>query len=284
MSKLGLEQCEQDTLPISIIRQCEPVVQEHLLTIINTSLKSGHFLQTWKQVLVKSIIKNPKMGTPDKNYRPVSNLKYFSKILECMALQQIVDHCEHNNLLPRNQSAYQKGYSCETVLVKLADCILNGMECQEISAVVACDLSAAFDTVNILVLLSTFHNYYSITGDVLKWVESYLTDWSCSVMINGKKSPPKHLILSVPQGSGSGACFFIMYAATLFEIVEEVDLFGFADDHILTNTFKAGDRLSEMNSSINLENALINTKTWMDGVKLKMNLDKTEFIYFGFRT
>ena len=186
MSKLGLKQCEQDTLPISIILQCEPIVQEHLLIIINTSLKSGHFPQTWKQVLVKPIIKNPKMGTPDKNYRPISNLKYFSKILECAALQQIVDHCEHNNLLPRNQSAYQKGYSCETMLVKLADCILNGMECQEISAVVACDLSAAFDTINISVLLPTFHNYYGITGDVLKWVESYLTDQSCSVMINGK--------------------------------------------------------------------------------------------------
>ena len=149
MSKLRLKQCEQDTLPISIIRQCEPIVQEHLLTIINTSLKSGHFPQTWKQALVKPIIKNPKIGTSDKNYRPVSNLKYYSKILECAALQQIVNHCERNNLLPRNQSAYRKGYSCETMLVKLADYILNGMECQEISAVVACDLSAAFDTVNI---------------------------------------------------------------------------------------------------------------------------------------
>ena len=61
-------------------------------------------------------------------------------------------------------------------------------ECQEISAVVACDLSAAFDTVNISVLLSTFHNYYGITGDVLQWVESYLTDRSCSVMIKMEKS------------------------------------------------------------------------------------------------
>ena len=77
MSKLGLKQCEQNTLPISIIWQCEPIVQEHLLTIINTSLKSGHFPQTWKQVLVKPIIKNSKIGTPDENYRPVSNLKYF---------------------------------------------------------------------------------------------------------------------------------------------------------------------------------------------------------------
>ena len=89
MSKLGLKQCEQDTLPISIILQCEPIVQEHLLTIINTSLKSGHFPQTWKQALVKPVIKNPKIGTSDNNYRPVSNLKYFSKILECAVLQQL---------------------------------------------------------------------------------------------------------------------------------------------------------------------------------------------------
>ena len=69
------------------------------------------------------------------------------------------------------------------------------------------------------------------------------------------------------------------------KVSKEVDLFGFADDHILINTFKAGDRQSEMNSIMNLENALIDTKTWMDGVKLKMNPDKTEFIiYFGFRT
>ena len=89
-----------------------------------------------------------------------------------------------------------------------------------------------------------------------------------------KKSSPKHLTLLVPQGSCSGAYFFIMYAATLSESVQEVDLFSFADDHILINTFKAGDRQSEMNSIINLENALIDTKTWMDGVKLKMNPDK----------
>ena len=59
MSMLGSTQCEQDTLPISIIWQCEPIIQEHLLTIINTSLKSGHFPQSWKQALVKPIIKNP---------------------------------------------------------------------------------------------------------------------------------------------------------------------------------------------------------------------------------
>ena len=167
------------------------------------------------------------------------------------------------------------------MLIKVADNILNGMENKYISAVIACDLSAAFDTINFEVLLSIFKTYYRISGLVLDWIKSYLIDYSCSVIINNKESDPKSLTLSVPQGSCSGTYFFIMYASTLFEVVQYVQLFGFADDHILNDTFQAGNRTSEMNTIVRLEDTLANTKDWMDAVKLKMNLDKTEFIYFG---
>ena len=66
------------------------------------------------------------------NFRPVSNLKHLSKILECAALFQIMKHCEDSCLLPDAQSAYRSGYSCETILIKLADKILNGMEIKQI--------------------------------------------------------------------------------------------------------------------------------------------------------
>ena len=72
-----------------------------------------------------------------------------------------------------------------------------------------------------------------------------------------------------------------MYASTLFEVVQDVQLFGFADDHILNDTFQASNRILEMNTIVRLEDTLADTKEWMDAVKLKMNLDKTEFIYFG---
>ena len=120
--------------------------------------------------LVKPLIKKTDIGPLDTNYRPVSNLKYFSKVLECAALEQITEYCESNNLLPSHQSAYRKGYSCETMLLKLTDLILNGMENKLISTVIACDLSAAFDTVNHQILLKTFENYYGISGSVLNWI------------------------------------------------------------------------------------------------------------------
>ena len=65
-------------------------------------------------------------------------------------------HCEDNCLLPDAQSAYRSGYSCETILIKLGDKILNGMEMKQLSIIIAMDLSTAFDTVNHKILLKTF--------------------------------------------------------------------------------------------------------------------------------
>ena len=149
---------------------------------------------------------------------------------------------------------------------------------------VALDLSAAFDTCNHKILLETFQNYYGKDGKVISWITSYLRGHSCVVNVNGKTSKPKQLPLSVPQGSCSGAFYFILYASTIFEEIEDsVNLYGFADGHILSKSFKANDRMSEAEAILDLEDSAIDVKIWMDGVKLKMNPDKTEFILYGNR-
>ena len=96
--KIGLKQCEQDTLPASLIRESVDRITEHMLVIINKSLQTGTFPQLWKKALVKPLIKSLKNGTVEKNYRPISHLKFFSKLIECAALQQIVHHCGKHNL------------------------------------------------------------------------------------------------------------------------------------------------------------------------------------------
>ena len=173
-------------------------------------MTTGTFPDTWKCAMIRPLMKNINAGTVDLTYRPVFNLKYFSKILERLALKQVVDHCESNELLPNNQSAYRKGFSCETMLLKLADEILNGIEEKSISALVALDLSAAFDACNHKILLETFQNYYGIDEKVISWVTSYLRGRSCVVNVNGKTSKPKQLPWSVPQGSCSGAFYYLI--------------------------------------------------------------------------
>ena len=57
-------------------------------------------------------------------------------------------------------------------------------------------------------------------------------------MIGKNKSKPVQLKCSVPQGSIQGAFLFISYASMLDEIVKDLVLNGFADDHGVRKTFK----------------------------------------------
>ena len=54
-----------------------------------------------------------------KNYRPVSNLCFLSKVLEKCALKQLDEHCKKYAPLPDYQSVYRQSYSCETALIRL---------------------------------------------------------------------------------------------------------------------------------------------------------------------
>ena len=65
--------------------------------------------------------------------------------------------------------------------MKLVDNILNGMESQEVTALVALDLSAAFDMVNHDLLLVILKSCFGIDGTPLAWIRSYLDGRSFQV-------------------------------------------------------------------------------------------------------
>ena len=78
-----------------------------------------------KRAVVVPLLK--KVGLdPDifKNFRPVSNLNFISKILEKVISQQLVSFLTFNKLLEVVQSAYKKGHSTETTLLRVQNDIL----------------------------------------------------------------------------------------------------------------------------------------------------------------
>ena len=96
--------------------------------------------------------------------------------VEKAALQQLMAHIETHHLLPGYQSAYRAGFSTETALMNLLDDILSGMERKQITAMVAIDLSAAFDTVNHDLLCRVLSCNFGIKSAALAWIKSYLAD------------------------------------------------------------------------------------------------------------
>ena len=80
------------------------------------------------------------------------------------------------------------------------------------------DLSAAFDTVDHGILLSRLSNRFGITGTVLEWFRSYLSDRTQFVQDNVACSAPHVLEFGVPQGSVLGPLLYLMYTSPLGEI------------------------------------------------------------------
>lgn len=78
------------------------------------------------------------------------------------------------------------------------------------------DLSAAFDTVDHNILLRRLETSFGVTGDALKWFNSYLSGRTQRVIADGKLSERCHLSFGVPQGSCLGLVFFFLFMPASF--------------------------------------------------------------------
>ena len=278
--------CKLDPIPGSLLKSMACTLSPLIKNITNKSLLTGTFPMAWKRAVVKPLLKKPDLDCIFKNYRPVSNLPAISKLIEKAAIKQIQDHSDENNTTPAHQSAYRINHSCETALLFLHNEILSSFEKQEITNLCAIDLSAAFDTVDHGIMMNTMENIFGLSGNTLSWLSTYLAPQSFKVSIEGNVSADKPVTFSVPQGSVAGLILFNYYVRSLPNCIKHdgVTINGFADDHTLHNSYRAGDISAEINSIRILEDSLCSVNDWMGQNKLQMNPSKTKFISFGSKT
>ena len=134
------------------------------------------------------MLKKPTLDHNDlKNYRPVSNLAFLSKILEKIDLDQLRSHLETYKLSEILQSAYRAQHSTETALLEVMNDILTDCDSGNVSLLNLLDLSAAFDTIDHSILLQRFEITFGVSGTALEWFKSYLSNRHQAVVIKGKK-------------------------------------------------------------------------------------------------
>ena len=282
INELQTKSCELDILPTAILKLFLGELLPIITKLVNLSLQQGIFPNKWKEAIVRPLLKKIGLELVFSNYRPVSNLSFLSKLIEKAALKILNKHADQYDLLPTNQSAYRKYHSCESALLRLVNDLLAAMEKQEVTALIAIDLSAAFDTVDHDILVDVLQKQYGVSGSVLSWLDSYLRPRGCRVCVNSAVSAPRQLECSVPQGSCLGPWLYLTYAGTLFDVIPSgLSVYGFADDHTATKRFKPTEENSEISAIAELENGAIDINNWMNANKLKMNSSKTEFITFG---
>ena len=183
-----------------------------MTNIINSSLRSSQVPKSMKSAIVTPLLKKSTLD-PDilKNYRPVSNLSYISKLLERVVAGRLTDYMTENNLHEHLQSAYKPGHSTETALVKVQNDILTSIDQHGVVILVMLDLSAAFDTIDHDILFSRMENTLGITGQALAWFKSYLSGRTLRIKIDKSFSELQDILWSVPQGSVLGPLLFLIY-------------------------------------------------------------------------
>ena len=275
---------ELDVIPNWLLKKCFDDLCPILLFIINKSIVDGEFPQSLKHALVTPVLKSNKDDTENlKTYRPISNLPAVSKLLERAISDQLNEYLNTNNLYCDVQSGYRKGHSCETLLLKFNDDIINEISKNNFVAVLLLDLSAAFDAIDHNLLLKKLESLYGIKGNALKWFKSYLADRTFSVKIRKTKSSIQIIFYGVPQGSILGPILFILYTKELSDIVNKhkMQLQLYADDSTVYLKLNPANT-TEINLVIStIQNCISEIKKWMTANYMKLNDDKTQLIIFG---
>ena len=266
--------CDAYGISQEVILRDKNILLPMILHLANCSFNSGKFPELFKIARVVPVYKGKGDNSLFTNYRPISLLPAFSKILEKMIYNKIFHFLVRYKILFKSQYGFRKGHNTTHATLDFLKIIEDALQQNEFAIGIFCDLSKAFDTLDHAVLLDKLE-HYGIRGKWLTWIKSYLANRKQYVDLNGEKSDTNDITVGVPQGSILGPLLFLLYINDLPAALQETSAVMFADD---TNLIIKGNDISRLNHSINQD--LDNLSDYFKANKLKLNVDKTKMVCF----
>ena len=172
-------------------------------------MNNGRVLDKLKEAMITPVYKSDDRKFFG-NYRPISILPIFSKILERIIYNRLLAYLDKMHILSSNQYGFRKNYSTYMALIELIDSLSHSIDNNEYTIGIFVDLSKAFDTVDHKILISKL-NHYGIRGTPLMWFKDYLSDRKQTVKFNETVSSKMTVTCGVPQGSILGPLLFLLY-------------------------------------------------------------------------
>lgn len=262
-----------DEVPINLLKECVDEFAMCFALIINKSVELGSFPHNLKTALVIPVFKKGENNNI-KNYRPISLLSVFSKILEKVMATRITKFLEKFGLLSDSQHGFRGNYSTETAASDLVQTINEKLNSNEYVIGLFFDLSSAFDTLYIPFVREKLKKM-GIRGNINDWLISYLTDRSLFVKIENSVSEQYHSSMGTPQGSVLGPLIFLLFINDLPEFISYGKVFMYADD---TSIIISSKTLEDLENLVNI--VLEEFNTWCYNNRLIINYDKTVCVLF----
>ena len=153
--------CSQDPIPTSLLIACTSRLLPVITKIVNLSMSQGVMPDELKKVLILPLLKKSGLDIEIlKNFHPVSNLMYISKLIEWLVALNA------------------------TALIKVQNDTVEVIDGKKCVLLIFLDLSAAFDTIDYNILFARLASRYGVKGRALKWFASYLSDCVQAVTID----------------------------------------------------------------------------------------------------
>ena len=177
-----------DQIPTRFIKMVAECLAVPLTSIINNCIAKAYFPKQWKIARVSTV---PKIDNPVSNeqLRSISVLPVLSKVFEKLVAIQMTNYADHAHLLHDRISAFRKGHSTTTALLRVRDEIM-----------VLTDFAKAFDAISFSATIVRLYKL-GFSKPFLKWLLSYLSGRSQFVQIDDRKSSYQSSQYGVPQGS-----------------------------------------------------------------------------------
>ena len=245
-----------------------------LKIIFNMSIKSGTVPQDWKHAIVTPIFKKGTKGDP-ANYRPVSLTSIPCKILESILKDHIMQHLMSNDLINESQHGFMPGKSCSTNLVIFLDKLTEIVDRGKPADIFYLDFAKAFDKVPKARLLQKLRTK-GIRGNILNWIENWLTERTQSVRVGNASSSNCDVKSGVPQGSVLGPPLFTIFIDDIDDSAKLIDaLMKFADDT------KGLQEIGGEDDRIKLQMTLDRLVEWAEEWGMKFNIEKCKIMHVG---
>jgi hypothetical protein len=249
---------------------------EPIMHITNQSIRSGRFPNIYKIAKVIPIYKSG-LKSSISNFRPISLLSVFSKIIEKSVKIQLTNYLESLSLIASNQYGFKTDKSTSDALFSMISLVHEEIAKGNRVLVIFLDLAKAFDTVHREKLLKKME-YAGFSDATLNWFVSYFDARSQVVSISNVDSEMKNVDFGVVQGSTLGPLLFLLYINNITKLRIEGGLFLFADD---TAVVSVGRTWDEAFARASLD--LLKLKSWFDQNVLTVNIAKTKCLPVYFR-
>lgn len=262
-----------NNVPMWIFKDYYDVLSDVLTCICNLSLATGKFPSKLSLAKVTCIHKSGD-ASDMSNYRPISVLPSFSKILEKVVVSQLSNHLYSNNLITEKQFGFRKGRSTEHAVHTLVKGIHEEFNSNNYVLCIFLDIKKAFDSLDRQILLNKLR-YYGINGTEWLWFNSYLSSRNQYTRIGNASSNTLPVEFGVPQGGVVSSLLFLLFINDIANCSPSTKCVIYADD---TSIYVSSPNIDELFLKANTSLSLF--KSWFDANKLSLNVSKTQYMIF----